>query len=167
MEWMCWALHRPATFSATAAGQAAHVLQVTNQHARVRLAPTPLLLAPSFQVKITMYPKASGNGITANPLMLEICKMAGIHDVGIKVHGSRNVRNAGKQAGLGCCAVDLAGLGQVWGMLRAGCGWQNWGVAAAYGTALLFRLAATGANHPRYPQPPFLATCSQVHLPGL
>jgi len=45
-----------------------------------------------------MYPKASGNGITANPLMYEIAKMAGIHDIGIKVHGSRNVRNAGERA---------------------------------------------------------------------
>lgn len=42
-----------------------------------------------------MYPKASGTGIVANALMHEICKMAGIHDVGIKVHGSRNARNAG------------------------------------------------------------------------
>lgn len=48
------------------------------------------------QVKLTLYPKASGCGITANNLMREICKMAGIHDIGIKVHGSRNVRNAVK-----------------------------------------------------------------------
>jgi hypothetical protein len=44
-----------------------------------------------------MYPKASGNGIMANNLMYEICKMAGLHDIGIKVHGSRNVRNAGER----------------------------------------------------------------------
>lgn len=50
---------------------------------------------PPWQVKLTLYPKASGCGITANNLMREICKMAGIHDIGIKVHGSRNVRNAG------------------------------------------------------------------------
>ncbi|KAL4443425.1 hypothetical protein ABPG75_011162 [Micractinium tetrahymenae] len=48
------------------------------------------------QVKLTLYPKASGRGITANTLMREICKMAGIHDIGVKVHGSRNVRNAVK-----------------------------------------------------------------------
>lgn len=48
------------------------------------------------QVKLTLYPKASGNGIMANALLREICKMAGIHDVGIKQHGSRNVRNAVK-----------------------------------------------------------------------
>ncbi|EFN58153.1 hypothetical protein CHLNCDRAFT_141951 [Chlorella variabilis] len=48
------------------------------------------------QVRVTMYPKASGNGIKANALMYEICKMAGLYDIGIKVHGSRNVRNAVK-----------------------------------------------------------------------
>ena len=47
------------------------------------------------QVKVTMYPKAAGNGIVANPLVRDICKMAGIHDAGIKVHGSRNPRNTG------------------------------------------------------------------------
>lgn len=67
-----------------------------------------------------MYPKASGTGIVANPLMHEICKMAGIHDVGIKVHGSRNVRNAGAArhwaagagaaAGAGCVRAARRGL---------------------------------------------------------
>jgi hypothetical protein len=44
-----------------------------------------------------MYPRASGNGITANALMYEICKMAGLYDIGLKIHGSRNVRNAGER----------------------------------------------------------------------
>ncbi|KAI3427984.1 hypothetical protein D9Q98_006373 [Chlorella vulgaris] len=48
------------------------------------------------QVKVVMYPRASGNGITANALMYEICKMAGLYDIGLKIHGSRNVRNAVK-----------------------------------------------------------------------
>lgn len=32
--------------------------------------------------------------------MLQICKMAGIHDIGLKLHGSRNVRNAGEARGV-------------------------------------------------------------------
>ena len=43
-----------------------------------------------------MYPRSSGRGISANNLLFDICKMAGIHDIGIKVHGSRNARNAVK-----------------------------------------------------------------------
>lgn len=43
-----------------------------------------------------MYPKASGTGIMASSLMREILKMAGLHDCGLKLHGSRNVRNAGE-----------------------------------------------------------------------
>jgi hypothetical protein len=61
-----------------------------------------------------MYPKAGGCGITASPLMHEIAKMAGIHDVGIKVHGSRNVRNAGEW-GRGGEAGAMFGWGGVRG----------------------------------------------------
>ncbi|KAI7844101.1 hypothetical protein COHA_002241 [Chlorella ohadii] len=57
---------------------------------------TEAINAKYGQVKVVMYPKSSGTGIMANSLMREICKMAGIHDVGIKLHGSRNVRNAVK-----------------------------------------------------------------------
>ncbi len=42
-----------------------------------------------------MYPKAAGNGIVASDLIYDICKMAGLHDVGVKVFGSRNPRSTG------------------------------------------------------------------------
>jgi small subunit ribosomal protein S5 len=45
------------------------------------------------QCKVVMYPKAAGQGITANNAVYEICKMAGIYDIGVKVYGSRNPRN--------------------------------------------------------------------------
>lgn len=48
------------------------------------------------KVKVVMYPKSSGRGIVASTLVSDICKMAGVHDVGVKVHGSRNPRNTVK-----------------------------------------------------------------------
>jgi small subunit ribosomal protein S5 len=48
------------------------------------------------KVKIVMYPKSSGRGVVASALVADICRMAGIHDVGAKVHGSRNPRNTVK-----------------------------------------------------------------------
>jgi ribosomal protein S5 len=53
------------------------------------------------QVKVVMYPKAAGNGIVANDMITEVCKMAGIHDIGVKVHGARNPRNTGEACGQG------------------------------------------------------------------
>lgn len=43
--------------------------------------------------KVTMYPKSSGSGCKASDLMTDICHLAGIKDIGIKIHGSRNLRN--------------------------------------------------------------------------
>lgn len=48
------------------------------------------------QVKVVMYPKSSGTGIVASTMVRDILKMAGLHDVGVKVHGSRNPRNTVK-----------------------------------------------------------------------
>ena len=48
------------------------------------------------KVKIVMYPKSSGRGIVASTLVSDICKLAGIHDIGVKIHGSRNPRNTVK-----------------------------------------------------------------------
>ena len=48
------------------------------------------------KVKIIMYPKGAGRGIVASALVRDICKMAGIYDIGVKIHGSRNPRNAVK-----------------------------------------------------------------------
>ena len=48
------------------------------------------------QVKMVVYPKAAGTGIVASDMITGICKLAGIHDLGVKIHGSRNRRNAVK-----------------------------------------------------------------------
>ena len=48
------------------------------------------------KVKVVMYPKSSGRGIVASTLVSDICKLAGIHDIGVKIHGSRNPRNTVK-----------------------------------------------------------------------
>lgn len=48
------------------------------------------------KVKVTMYPKAAGQGMVASSLVADICKLAGIFDIGVKVHGSRNPRNTVK-----------------------------------------------------------------------
>jgi len=48
------------------------------------------------KVKVVMYPKSAGRGVVASSLVTDICKMAGIHDIGVKVHGSRNPRNTVK-----------------------------------------------------------------------
>lgn len=48
------------------------------------------------KVKVIMYPKAAGRGTVASSLVTHICKLAGIHDIGVKVHGSRNPRNTVK-----------------------------------------------------------------------
>ena len=45
------------------------------------------------KTKVIMYPKSSGRGIKANPMLASICQLAGIYDIGIKVHGSRNPQN--------------------------------------------------------------------------
>jgi small subunit ribosomal protein S5 len=48
------------------------------------------------KVKVVMYPKSSGRGIVASSLVSDICKLAGIHDIGVKIHGSRNPRSTVK-----------------------------------------------------------------------
>lgn len=40
------------------------------------------------QVRMNIYPKSAGSGIVAQPTLRAMAKLAGIHDVGIKVHGS-------------------------------------------------------------------------------
>ena len=45
------------------------------------------------KTKVVMYPKSSGRGIVANPMLAGVCQLAGIFDVGVKVHGSRNPQN--------------------------------------------------------------------------
>ncbi|KAK9816545.1 hypothetical protein WJX72_001780 [[Myrmecia] bisecta] len=45
------------------------------------------------KVKVTLYPRRIGEGLMANELISEMCRLAGLRDIGIKVHGSRNRRN--------------------------------------------------------------------------
>jgi small subunit ribosomal protein S5 len=55
--------------------------------------------------KLRMWPQTSGAGITAHPTMMAVAKLAGIQDLGIKLYGSRNIRNAVK--GFFKAALDL------------------------------------------------------------
>lgn len=48
------------------------------------------------KVTVYVYPKGQGHGLKASYLMYDICRLAGIRDIGIKVHGSRNPRNSVK-----------------------------------------------------------------------
>jgi small subunit ribosomal protein S5 len=44
-----------------------------------------------------VWPRTSGSGVTASPLMTTLCDLVGIHDVTIKLDGRRkNVANAVK-----------------------------------------------------------------------
>lgn len=54
------------------------------------------LVAKYGQCKVTMYPRSSGRGAIASNLISDICRLAGIADIGVKVHGTRNVRNTVK-----------------------------------------------------------------------
>ena len=38
----------------------------------------------------------AGAGVAANPMVTNICHLAGLQDVGVKVHGSRNPSNTVK-----------------------------------------------------------------------
>lgn len=46
------------------------------------------------KTKLIMYPRASARGIKASNLMNSLCRLAGVKDVGIKIQGSRNLRNS-------------------------------------------------------------------------
>ncbi|KAK9820753.1 hypothetical protein WJX74_011094 [Apatococcus lobatus] len=45
---------------------------------------------------VYIYPKSAGTGVAANPMVTNICHLAGLQDVGVKVHGSRNPSNTVK-----------------------------------------------------------------------
>jgi len=55
--------------------------------------PTTVLFGKS---KLIMYPRASNRGIMASDLLRSVCLLAGLKDLGIKIQGSRNVRNVVK-----------------------------------------------------------------------
>lgn len=54
------------------------------------------IVATFGKCKVTMYPRGSGSGNRTSNLLSDICQLAGIYDVGIKIHGSRNLRNTVK-----------------------------------------------------------------------
>ncbi|KAK9800317.1 hypothetical protein WJX73_000972 [Symbiochloris irregularis] len=45
------------------------------------------------KAKVITYPRSSGSGIMAAPMLSAICDLAGIRDIGVKVHGTRNAIN--------------------------------------------------------------------------
>lgn len=82
--------------------EVAQAVQKAQQSAYRNLYPIPRhnghtipeeITATFGKTKIIMYPKSSGRGIIANPMLASICQLAGIYDIGIKVHGSRNPQN--------------------------------------------------------------------------
>lgn len=46
------------------------------------------------KTKLIMYPLSSCRGLRCSDLMASICQLAGIKDIGIKIQGSRNLRNS-------------------------------------------------------------------------
>lgn len=82
--------------------EVANAVQKAQQSAYRNLYPIPrhnghtiteTVTATFGKTKVIMYPKSSGRGIVANPMLASICQLAGIYDIGIKVHGSRNPQN--------------------------------------------------------------------------
>jgi ribosomal protein S5 len=82
--------------------EVANAVQKAQQSAYRNLYPIPRhnghtitepVTATFGKTKVIMYPKSSGRGIVANPMLASICQLAGIYDIGIKVHGSRNAQN--------------------------------------------------------------------------
>ncbi len=77
------------------------------------------------KTKVIMYPKSSGRGIIANPMLAGVCQLAGIYDIGVKVHGSRNPQNTIKCLFAAFDKLrsedDLAGYDEAKGVLRVPC----------------------------------------------
>lgn len=50
--------------------------------------------APRTQVRLQAWPRQSGFGVVASPLVTELCDLAGLKDITVKLSGRRrNVRN--------------------------------------------------------------------------
>ena len=82
--------------------EVANAVQKAQQSAYRNLYPIPRhhghtiteeVTATFGKTKVIMYPKSSGRGIVANPMLADVCQLAGIYDIGVKVHGSRNPQN--------------------------------------------------------------------------
>ena len=83
-----------AVRKATTAALGGSSLFFVPRHARTTV------LAPSTawhgSVKATVFPLPTGRGIRAGPLASGVCRLAGLADVGVKLHGARTPRNAVK-----------------------------------------------------------------------
>jgi ribosomal protein S5 len=56
-----------------------------------------------------VWPRPLGFGITANPVITELCDLAGLHNVTVKVSGNRkNLRNLVQVRGTGLCLIAVA-----------------------------------------------------------
>jgi len=77
------------------------------------------------KTKVIMYPKSSGRGIVANPMLAGVCQLAGIYDIGVKVHGSRNPQNTIKCLFAAFDKLrsedELAGYDEAKGVVRVPC----------------------------------------------
>lgn len=83
-----------AVRKATAVALGGSSLFFVPRHARTTV------LAPSTawhgSVKASVFPLPTGRGIRAGPLAAGVCRLAGLADVGVKLHGARTPRNAVK-----------------------------------------------------------------------
>jgi small subunit ribosomal protein S5 len=83
-----------AVRKATVAALGGASLFFVPRHARTTV------LAPSTawygSVKASVFPLPTGRGIRAGPLAAGVCRLAGLADVGVKLHGARTPRNAVK-----------------------------------------------------------------------
>jgi small subunit ribosomal protein S5 len=91
-------------------GRAAEVADAVRKATRAALSGVSLFLVPRHarttvlapstawhgSVKASVFPLPTGRGIRASPLASGVCRLAGLADVGVKLHGARTPRNAVK-----------------------------------------------------------------------
>ena len=114
--------------------EVANAVQKAQQSAYRNLYPVPRhhghtiteeVTATFGKTKVIMYPKSSGRGIVANPMLAGVCHLAGIYDIGVKVHGSRNPQNTIKCLFAAFDKLrsedELAGYDEAKGVVRVPC----------------------------------------------
>ena len=83
--------------------EVANAVQKAQQSAYRNLYPVPRhhghtiteeVTATFGKTKVIMYPKSSGRGIVANPMLAGVCQLAGIYDIGVKVRETRRIRSS-------------------------------------------------------------------------
>jgi hypothetical protein len=107
-------------------------------------APNPTRATPR-QLRIRMWPRRAGFGVTASPLVEQLCGLAGIRNITVKLNGRRrNVDNVVK--------VGPGGhAGWLWG--RALAGWLSF-TSASFADRDIQSPPPTPPNPPPLPQPP-------------